>query len=120
MRLQFWHRRPLCRIGGAHRRTNHLSPVIVGNTEYSNIGYRGVSEQNGFDFTRIDIFSTADNHVAQATRDLDVSAIIHCPEIACAHPAIRTNRVSRCFRHVEIADHALVATRLNLSFETGG
>src|SRR6266700_3652731 len=68
--------------------------------------------------TRVDVLTSTDNHVLQATCDTQVTAFIHRAQVARMEPSIGFERRSRGLGHVKVAQHRLVATSTDLALLT--
>ncbi|MNL38413.1 hypothetical protein D3C87_1606260 [compost metagenome] len=62
-----------------------------------------------FDFTRINVFATADDHVLEAVDDVDIAVVVHVGAVTGVHPAA-TQRLGGFFGFVPVAEHDVRAT----------
>ena len=106
------------RLGKTYRQ-EFFAEEGIGDAEYLHVGYFGMADQELFDFAGEEIFATANNHIFQATHDIDIAACIHCRQVAGMQPAIAINGLCGLFRHVVVAlhdDHAPAAYFAALSY----
>src|SRR5690606_30362197 len=66
--------------------------------------HRRMLIKNVFDFGRIDVLATTDDHVLDAVGDIDKTVFIHVATVASVHPTV-PQRLRRKLRLVPVALH---------------
>lgn len=72
-------------------------------------------KQAGLDFFWKVIFPSADNHVLDPTRYVDVAPAMHHNKVTRVKPAFCIEGLGACLWHVEINQHRLLPPGLNSS-----
>src|SRR5207253_2189742 len=70
--------------------------------------------QGGLDLARVDVLAAADDHVLQATDNVDITVVIQDGEVAGVHPASLVDGGPRGGGVVPVAAHDAVAARAEL------
>src|SRR3546814_4133160 len=69
-----------------HERMHRLAPLPVGHAEDDGLDDIGMVGQMALDFSGIDIFPAAANHILQAIPDIEIT-LLYPPHVAGAKPA---------------------------------
>src|SRR5262249_37679213 len=98
-----------------HERHHFLAILPARHPHDLHLTDRRVSVQDSLDLTRIDVLTATNNHIFQATYDVDIDILIHHRQVARAHPARHVNRAARCLLIVPVTAHHGGATCAELT-----
>ena len=57
--------------------TNHFCHFFIGHAKYLNLGNRGMLVKKLLECARVNIFTTSDCHVLDATNETNVARLVH-------------------------------------------
>src|SRR5205823_17145 len=76
-----------------------------------------MAEQDLFDFARVHLKTTGDDHILDALNHIEVPVLIHLPQVACTQPPV-TERGTRFLIAVPISLHHVRSLHHNLTYLT--
>src|SRR5262245_34062779 len=91
-----------------HESARGFSPLLVGNTDNRDFLYRGMAQQDAFDFDRGDVLAAADDDILEAIADLDVAVRMHHCSVSSVEPSV-ANHLGRGFGIFVVAMHDCVS-----------
>src|SRR5262249_54972870 len=110
--------RELCSLLQFHPGHHFFAILVVRDADYLHIADTRTVIEKLLDLTRIDILSTADNHVFNTTGDAAVAVFVHNSEVSAVQPAIQVEDAAGGFQVLVVALHHHVAARAQLSRHT--
>ena len=99
-----------------HHRQQFLPKESVRHAQDVHIDNLGMPQQELFDFAGKDIFATANDHLFEASYDIEIAMRIHCCQVSSMQPSLAINRPVGRFFHLVIASHHLVPTAAEFSW----
>ena len=85
------------------------------NADHLHISNSGVSEEEFFQLTRVNVLTTTDDHVLVAPDDADVTLFVHARQVAGVHPTVPIDGVGGALGVVPVTEHHAVATGTQLA-----
>jgi hypothetical protein len=110
----------MVRLCGHDNSGHHLAPGGIGQAEHGGLADARMGEQHLLDLGGVDVLPTADDHVLQSPGDRQVAATVEGADVAGAQPTFRVDGFPCAVRHVEVAEHRLVATGADFSLLANG
>ena len=84
--------------------------LFIRNTDNLNVFNVFVGVNKFFNFFRVNIFTTTNNHILESACNTVVTFRCSASKVACVEPAVFVNSGSSSLRHFIIAFHYVVAT----------
>ena len=100
---------------GAHHRQKFFTKECVGHPKHLHIGNPGMANQELLDLSREEVFAATNDHLLEATHDVDITMSIHRCQVAGVQPARTINGLGGLLRHVVVALHDQVAPTAQLA-----
>src|SRR5690242_9986325 len=112
--LQFFRSHLLARLD-LHPGCNLFAISGIGHPNDLYIAYLRVSIEEFLNLTRIDVFATSNDHILDATNDVDIAFTVHRRQVASMHPACTVNGLGCGIWVIPVAKHHAVATSTQFS-----
>src|SRR6266536_2430003 len=92
----------------------------IGNANDLKVADLGMGVEEFLNFAWVDVFATADDHVFDASNDVDVAFGVHGCQVSSMHPVGAVNCGCGGFGVVPIANHDAITTGAEFAGRSGG
>jgi hypothetical protein len=105
---------------GHHERHHALTPFLVGLADHGDVFYQWMSGQHLLHLYRVDVLSSADDHVVDATAHVQIARVVDIAHVAGEVPAL-AERLRVRVRTVPVPGECLVGVQAgdDLAFLSG-
>src|SRR5579884_276915 len=101
--------RNYCSLSGTHHRKQLLTKESIRYSYDVHLSNFGMPQQELFDLAWEDVLAAANDHLFEATHDVEVALRIHRCQVPRVQPTLAINRCPGLRWHLVVADHDLVA-----------